>query len=144
MSEYEHPENGEYGFREIDGLSSVFNAFKKPERIITYDLIAQGYSLPEVKEVVPVSGSTVHNYENDFENLGLVEETSETGVYELTERGEIVRGAIQDFEEVYREALLETGMEEAFELLDIDQDSEEAEDIEELLKNTDDLGSLPF
>lgn len=96
--------------------------FDKPEKIKTYDLLSQGYSLTEISDNIGIAVSTVHGYKESFEDQGLI-----YGKGTLTEEGEFVHSHLQELDEEYGQFLYQ----QALDQLGIDEeDLDSIEDVE--------------
>lgn len=116
-------EDVEYGFENISELGGLMSLFDKAEKIKTYDLLSQGYTLTEISENVGIAVSTVHGYKESFEDQGLIYCKGT-----LTEEGEFVHSNLQELDEEYGQFLYQ----QALDQLGIDEDDLDSIDGTEL------------
>lgn len=136
-SGYDVSEDSIYSLENSDELAEVFHSFSNPHRAQAYDLLAQGYTLPEINEELAISRSGLQNYFDNFRSVGLAERTGR-GEYALTPKGEWAYEQFLNIDESYGEWIEEQRERELQDLLDrwdIEPGSEEATELfKDLLK----------
>jgi predicted transcriptional regulator len=89
-------------------IEEVLEVLGSGKRLAALEQITQGVAGKDIHKQIDASRSGVQHFLNDFKEAGLVQ--SENGVYELTDKGEVVVDTLSQMDSEFEQFEIETFM----------------------------------